>query len=129
MDPTRVLMVSFALTLANPIASATDMVVNQSAQESSEIPAPPTTPKKVRIIDMSSANTDKSDQTKWYNRVPKPPVQKNAVKVETAHAETPAEKPKKKRAVQRAAPKQDAYSAYASETTREPRGFGFFNWQ
>ena len=78
---------------------------------------------------MSAGSTVTSDETKWYNRAPKPPVQKNAAKAETAHAEARAEKLKKKRVVQRVAPRQAAYSAYASEPARERQGFGLFNWR
>ena len=129
MAANRLITAGIALILTVTVASAfaADVVSNPSAAEQSVEPA--AAKRKVRIIDMSSAKAVKSDQTKWYNRVPKPPVQKHAAKAETAHAEVRAEKPKKTRAVQRAAPRQDAYSAYASETTRERRGFGLFNWQ
>jgi hypothetical protein len=77
---------------------------------------------------MSATNTVKSDDTKWYNRVRKPPVQKNKAKAETAQVEA-VEKPKKKRAVRRAAPRQEAYSAYASEPVQQRGGFGLFDWR
>jgi hypothetical protein len=119
--------VAAMLSVAVASASATDFS-NPSAAEAGEAAnnsAGPT--RKVRVINMSSENAVKSDQTKWYNRVVKPPVQKNAAKAEIAKAEVRAEKPKKK-AVRRAAPRQEAYSAYASEQTRERRGFGLFDW-
>jgi hypothetical protein len=114
------------LSVAVASASATDLSSSSAGEagESANNSAAPT--RKVRIIDMSPEHAVKSDQTKWYNRVVKPPVQTNAAKAESAQAEARAEKPKKK--TRRAAPRQETYSAYASEPTRERRGFGLFHW-
>ena len=128
MAPIRIVIASFVLlgTAASPSAFATDMVSSPPTENVAAAGASPG-PKKVRIIDMSAGSTVTSDDTKWYNRAPKPPIQKGAAKAETTHAEARAEKSKKKRFVQRAAPRQDAYSAYASEAARERQGFGLFN--
>ena len=128
MAPIRIITAGLALllTAASSLAFATDMVsISSAATENVGVAGSSASPRKVRIIDLSAANTVTSDETKWYNRAPKPPVQKNTA---TAKVEARAEKPKKKRVVQRAAPRQDSYSAYASESTRERQGFGFFNW-
>ena len=129
MAPIRIVIASFVLlgTAASPSAFATDMVSSPPTENVAAAGASPG-PKKVRIIDMSAGSTVTSDDTKWYNRAPKPPIQKGAA-TETTQAEARAEKPKKNRSVQRAAPRQDAYSAYASEAARERQGFGLFNWR
>lgn len=124
--------VAVSLSVAVASALAADVAPNPSSAaasvESSDSSAAPK--KKVRVIDMSAEKAADSDQTRWYNRASKPPVQKNVAKAETAHPHPEArpEKPKKKQTVRRAAPRQEAYSAYASEPTRERRGFGLFDW-
>ena len=124
--------VAMFLSVAVASAFAADVAADPSDAAGSTEAATGSAPKKkVRVIDISAESAVRSDHTSWYNRVSKPPVQKNAAKAETTrtHAEAHAEKPrKKKRIVRRAAPSRDAYAAYASEPARERGGFGLFHW-
>ena len=86
--------------------------------------------RKVRIIEMSAENADRSDHTKWYSRTRKPPPQKQMAKTDVSGtgAARAVEK-RSQKTVRRAPPAtRDAYSAYASESTMRRGGFGLFHW-
>jgi hypothetical protein len=114
--------------ISNPSASAED-VVSQEIAERSSAPVAPT--RNVRVIDISAENAVTSDQTKWHDRAPKRPVQKNTARTEASRPPVEAralEKPKKKIVPRTASPNQDAYSAYASEQIPRRGGSSFFRW-
>ena len=116
--------------ISNPSASAEDVVSHEIAElPSSSAPLAPT--RKVRVINISAENAVTSDQTRWHDRAPKRPVQKNTARIEASRPPVEvraAEKPKKKTVPRTTSPTQDAYSAYTSEQIPRRGGFGPFGW-
>jgi hypothetical protein len=120
------MIISVAVACAGESSGSIDLTAGVQSADTEA-----TTKRNVRVIDISAKSAVESDNTHWYNRVSRPPPPKNVAKVETkppARTEARTKKPRKNQVVRRAAPEPDAYSAYASEPSRERRGFGFFNW-